>query len=618
MPRSAGNRPSLSNRSVVTPTQNLIPWSENLTQWTPNNMTATLAGDSGPGGSVVSRMYETIASSFHYMKITGDSTGIALGELVTATICVKLGVGTASVAINAGNGSNYITINLTTGLIVGVSTTYPQYTVNPLQDGWWQVSITVPRTANFGMEIYGATSTGGLVYTGSTSNYLLLTRMQVSKGNGIAPYIKTVNLAINNGTPRVQTRVQTSRQNDGDGIFYVADFTNPDIIPISTSSNASQIISAFQKLGIRNVRNSSNSTVQTGVNSLISGIGSNTPRIGNFGTIGGQGYLSEFGTRNYVWNNDLGTNWTDNSGGSPDPGAPTSSASGLAPDGVTTSRLITFPAVSAISTYSRRSAGTFNGTATKWTVSMWVKGAVGGEQTYISATPDGTTYAETSTGTLNTTWVRKFATSTFTSAAWTMAIGTDRRSAGQAATSAGSVYAAFAQAESYGFPSSPIITSGTFADRAVDVTYFNSASLVRGGVLNVEFRFTPLANIGDFGGAITVYYESTNNYIAINMTNGSVQAIVGGVLVYGSSTLVSWVRQSDVVDLWIRVGGNQPTLCSYRKNDGAEVKLSSTSGPAPFWPTGQTPEIIGGNGAGFPALFHKVIGRFDTKPNWVA
>jgi hypothetical protein len=119
-----------------------------------------------------------------------------------------------------------------------------------------------------------------------------------------------------------------------------------------------------------------------------------------------------------------------------------------APDGTLTAARVAYPAVSGAGAYSQISkGGSFTGTVNPYTMSVYLKGSVGGERVYLAATPDGVLYYQTQ-ATLTTAWQRfVLTTPNLTAVPWFFQIGIDLRDAGETATPIQTVFMWGAQLE---------------------------------------------------------------------------------------------------------------------------------------------------------------------------
>lgn len=147
-----------------------------------------------------------------------------------------------------------------------------------------------------------------------------------------------------------------------------------------------------------------------------------------------------------------------------------------APDGTTTADRIVFPAVSGATDLSVVSQGNLvpgaSSAGTPYTVSVWLKGASGGEQVYLFSRAFNSDFPASPTlCTLTTSWVRyTFSWLGTVGIFYGVSIGTNRNDPSQSATAAGTVYAWGAQFETTQVgASSYIATAGTAVTRTAEV-----------------------------------------------------------------------------------------------------------------------------------------------------
>jgi hypothetical protein len=146
----------------------------------------------------------------------------------------------------------------------------------------------------------------------------------------------------------------------------------------------------------------------------------------------------------------------------------------VAPDGTTTAARIVYPAVTAGA--SSVIYQTMTLAASSYSLSIWLRGSVGGEQVYLIASTGGTTFLNSPRLTLTTQWQRFSFLFTGTAAGWAMELGCDLRGGTQAVTPAQTIYAWGGQVET-NFMSSYIPTLSAAVTRAGDVLSYPIASV---------------------------------------------------------------------------------------------------------------------------------------------
>ena len=228
----------------------------------------------------------------------------------------------------------------------------------------------------------------------------------------------------------------------------------------------------------------------------------------------------------------------------------------IAPDGTTTAARIVYPAVSTAPSYSVVYCQT-NPTAAVYTFSMYLKGAVGGERTYIEVT-DGSAVYYRSQATLTTAWQRfSLVTSALTTAVWYMSVGTDLRDGSQSATSAQTIYAWGAQLEQTAFPTSYIPTTVAAVTRSADLCSIQPANMgfyvSPGGSWMAEFiSSAPQTDYQRILSAI----PAPGNITPLMLFNGSQGSQYDGTIANATANSLTAAAVAKMASTWAAASGN--------------------------------------------------------------
>jgi hypothetical protein len=263
----------------------------------------------------------------------------------------------------------------------------------------------------------------------------------------------------------------------------------------------------------------------------------------------------------------------------------------VAPDGTTTAARVVMPAVPAAGNASYVNPVIMILTTQPYSLSVWLKGNVGGEQLYLSATPDGSTYFRLPV-TLTTSWQRfTLTTANLTGVSWYLIVGTDRRDAGQSATLAQTFFIWGAQLEQGAFPTSYIPTTAASVTRAIEVA-----------------NITPLGAWNNVNAGSLVFEFDTNNSACVigGMSDGTFANVI--YLDHGTSGVVTNIASvgQSVTSNPVANGVVQKMSCAWSPgrlaacNNGASVAVNAALSASPYpWTTnlciGNAPWAVSNN-----------------------
>jgi hypothetical protein len=197
------------------------------------------------------------------------------------------------------------------------------------------------------------------------------------------------------------------------------------------------------------------------------------------------------------------------------PAAPTVTGNqAVAPDGTTTASRVALPAISGAGAVSFVQQPLAAGASVAlWTFSIYLKGSVGGEQTYICIYDAIANYIVKQRVTLTTSWQRYVVTSpsNLTTAAWYSFIGTDLRDAGEASTPAATIYAWGAQFEQGAFATSYIPTTSAAVTRAADACSMPAGSWYNATQGSLACEYIVKGNAPSYGAPIGFVGANSDN-----------------------------------------------------------------------------------------------------------
>ena len=279
-----------------------------------------------------------------------------------------------------------------------------------------------------------------------------------------------------------------------------------------------------------------------GATGVLTSFAANVPRFDyDPVTLQPKGLLLEDTSTNIWLQSADASNPAWNKAASGGPVAPVATANQtVAPDGTSTAASVVYPAVNVASSYSVMYQG-LPTTASSYALSVWLKGAVGGERVYVTILSG---YGPPGVATLTTQWQRFTYVTPGVVGAGTQyfMIGTDLRDGAQASTPAQTIYAWGAQVEAIGYMTSYIPTTTAAVTRAADALSYPIASVTgfdqTKGSLMLEYILE---------GAVTPSYNAPAQFVGASSATdfidvdeqaypnlASLSVTVGGTVITGA------------------------------------------------------------------------------------
>jgi hypothetical protein len=261
----------------------------------------------------------------------------------------------------------------------------------------------------------------------------------------------------------------------------------------------------------------------------------------------------------------------------------------VAPDGNTAGARITYPAITGAGALSMIQH-TFVATPAAYTFSVYMRGAVGGEQTYIMLRVTAGAYYKLRV-TLTTSWQRYTITSpALTAASWFAAIGADLRDGTQTTTPAQSIYVWGGQIELGLFPTSLIPTTTASVLRATDnmamtganfSSWFNASA----GSFVAEASYPVAMPVAHAGRFIELSDGTVANFLAVMPQFATAQAQIASTIASVAGTSLLPNTGSLTVDYPARAGvtySTQRTAAGKLAPGGMGPVVSTPGGIAPL------------------------------------
>lgn len=230
-----------NSAGIINPYTNLITSPEDLSVWTPSNLTVTLNAVSAPDGTITAdSVYDNTTLATHSVTRSITTT---IGVTYTVSIFAKAGTLNQFAIIIDGNlyGRLYRLSNGTTG---AVGSTPTSWALSQLNDGWYRASLTyVATSSSTSVAIWTATN-DVTNYAGSGGGYLHLWGLQLTATSTLQDYtaqsrISNVNQLKDLSTPL--STVVNSVSINTNTVQGQAEYTTPGLYNWQCPSNVTSV-----------------------------------------------------------------------------------------------------------------------------------------------------------------------------------------------------------------------------------------------------------------------------------------------------------------------------------------------------------------------------------------
>jgi hypothetical protein len=173
---------------------NLVPYSEELDEWTASALSVVQSSATAPDGST--NAYTLTDNSFSSYGICFPSSTISMSGDYVASVFIKKTTGSITnyPGLDIAQRGTYLIIDTTNGTSVesGSGSNYTDVTITSYNDDWWRVSakLNYSNTAR-PMRLWAAISSNGTSIASSATGSATFWGAQVEQADAIGPYVRT-------------------------------------------------------------------------------------------------------------------------------------------------------------------------------------------------------------------------------------------------------------------------------------------------------------------------------------------------------------------------------------------------------------------------------------------